>query len=81
MLATGICSDRDLVEIVEIPDHKWFIAVQFHPEFKSRPLSPHPLFANFVRSALEQQGAREEKNKKKKKKSKKFIGEHARGAN
>lgn len=81
MLATGICSDRDLVEIVEIPEHKWFIAVQFHPEFKSRPLSPHPLFANFVRSALEQQGAKDEKNKKKKKKLKKFVGEHARGAN
>jgi CTP synthase len=40
------------VEVAEIPDHPWFVAVQYHPEFKSRPLSPHPLFREFVRASL-----------------------------
>ena len=44
---------RNLVEIVEIPDHPWFVAVQFHPELKSRPNRPHPLFRDFVGAALE----------------------------
>ncbi|MGZ3721538.1 MAG: CTP synthase, partial [Bdellovibrionales bacterium] len=44
----GICEDRDLVEIIEITEHPWFIGVQFHPEFKSKPLAPHPLFSRFV---------------------------------
>ena len=41
-----------LVEIVELPDHPWFVAGQFHPEFRSRPWAPHPLFAGFVGAAL-----------------------------
>lgn len=52
MLAVGRNKDRDLVEIVELPDHPWFIGVQFHPEFKSKPLNPHPLFSQFVKAAL-----------------------------
>jgi CTP synthase len=52
MLAVGKNKDRDLVEIVELPDHPWFIGVQFHPEFKSKPLNPHPLFSQFVKAAL-----------------------------
>lgn len=48
----GVNSDRDLVEIVELPDHPWFIGVQFHPEFQSKPLAPHPLFASFVKAAI-----------------------------
>jgi CTP synthase len=44
---------RGLVEFVEIPDHPFFAACQFHPEYKSRPLSPHPLFAAFVRAAMQ----------------------------
>ena len=52
MRLTGVCKDRDLVEIVEINEHPWFIAVQFHPEFKSKPTSPHPLFKSFVKAAL-----------------------------
>lgn len=48
----GICKERDLVEIVELGDHPWFVAVQFHPEFKSKPLSPHPLFRSFVKASL-----------------------------
>lgn len=52
MVASGICKERDLVEIVELPDHPWFVAVQFHPEFKSKPLAPHPLFVHFVKAGL-----------------------------
>lgn len=52
MNAVGICKERDLVEIVELADHPWFIGVQFHPEFKSRPLDPHPLFTHFVKASL-----------------------------
>lgn len=53
MNLSGICEERDLVEIVEITEHPWFVGVQFHPEFKSRPLLPHPLFTSFVEAALE----------------------------
>ncbi|QDT85688.1 CTP synthase [Gimesia chilikensis] len=52
MIPTGTSPNGNLVEIVEIPDHPWFLAVQFHPEFKSKPVSPHPLFAGFVGAAL-----------------------------
>lgn len=54
MNCVGINKDRDLVEIVELVDHPWFIGVQFHPEFKSKPLDPHPLFTNFVKASLKQ---------------------------
>jgi hypothetical protein len=46
----------DLVEIVEVPDHPWFVGVQFHPELKSRPNEPHPLFVAFVGAALAHRG-------------------------
>ncbi|OGL46200.1 MAG: CTP synthase [Candidatus Schekmanbacteria bacterium RBG_13_48_7] len=49
----GTSPDGKLVEIVEIPDHPWFVGVQFHPELKSKPMEPHPLFIEFVRAALE----------------------------
>lgn len=52
--ATGINPERDLVEIVEIPDHPFYVGAQFHPEFKSRPDRPHPLFAGLVNAAAEQ---------------------------
>lgn len=45
---SGLSPDDRLVEIVEIPDHPWFVGVQFHPELKSRPTRPHPLFTKFV---------------------------------
>ena len=48
----GINPERDLVEIIEIPEHAWFVAVQFHPEFQSKPNAAHPLFANFIAAAL-----------------------------
>ena len=52
MTLSGICETRDLVEIIELSQHPWFVGVQFHPEFKSRPLAPHPLFRSFVEAAL-----------------------------
>jgi CTP synthase len=48
---TGLSPDGSLVEIIELPSHKWFYAVQFHPEFKSRPTKPHPLFTSFVEAS------------------------------
>lgn len=52
MIASGINPQKNLVEIVEIPDHPFFVATQFHPEFKSRPLNPHPLFKEFIKTAI-----------------------------
>jgi CTP synthase len=54
MLQTGVFPGRALVEIIELKDHPWFLACQFHPEFKSRPWDPHPLFRDFVKAAMEQ---------------------------
>jgi len=58
LVLSGKCVGRELVEIIELPDHPWFLAVQFHPELKSRPHEPHPLFVDFVRAALERRVAR-----------------------
>ncbi len=54
LVFSGLSPDGLLPEIVEYPDHPWFIAVQFHPELKSRPFEPHPLFASFIAAAIEQ---------------------------
>ena len=51
MIFSGISPDGKLPEIIELKNHPWFIGVQFHPEFKSRPLSPHPLFSSFIKAA------------------------------
>jgi CTP synthase len=56
MVMAGVNPKHDLVEIVELPDHPWFVGVQFHPEFKTKPMQPHPLFRDFVRAAVEYQG-------------------------
>jgi len=53
MRFTGLSPDRNLVEIVELKDHPWFLGCQFHPEFKSRPMEAHPLFRAFIGKALE----------------------------
>jgi len=53
LVIAGTSPDGKLVEVVEIKDHPWFVAVQFHPEFKSRPKRPHPLFVDFVKAAKE----------------------------
>ena len=51
----GYSQDKQLVEMIEITDHPWFIGCQFHPEFTSKPREGHPLFAGFIRGALQQQ--------------------------
>ena len=51
MMPVGINEDANLVEIVEIPEHKWFVGVQFHPEYKSTVINPHPLFIEFIKNA------------------------------
>ena len=53
---SGVWPEKQLVEIVELPDHPWFVAGQFHPEFRSRPWAPHPLFAGFIGAALRHGG-------------------------
>lgn len=52
MRMSGLSPDERLVEIVELPDHPWFVGVQFHPEFKSRPNKPHKLFADFIKNSM-----------------------------
>ena len=52
LVLSGIYKDGDLVEMVELSDHPWFVGCQFHPEFKSKPLNPHPLFKAFIAAAL-----------------------------
>jgi CTP synthase len=52
LLATGINPDNNLVEMVELPGHPFYVGVQFHPELKSTVMNPHPLFVNFVKAAL-----------------------------
>ena len=49
---SGVCRDRDLVEIVELPGHPWYLGGQFHGELKSRPTRPHPLFADFIGATI-----------------------------
>jgi CTP synthase len=61
LVVSGTSPDGELVEIIEIADHPWFLGCQFHPEFKSRPMDPHPLFSDFINAALQYK-----RNKKKK---------------
>ena len=55
LLVSGINPERDLVEIVEVENHPWYVGVQFHPEFQSKPNKAHPLFAAFIEASLAQQ--------------------------
>jgi CTP synthase len=54
MRFSGLSPDGVLPEIVEYPDHPWFIGVQYHPELKSKPFAPHPLFKGFIQAAVKQ---------------------------
>lgn len=56
LVISGASPNGELVEIVEIKDHPWFLGCQFHPEFKSRPMDPHPLFKDFIKASLKQAG-------------------------
>lgn len=60
LVLSGLSPDESLVEIVELPDHPWYVGCQFHPELKSRPTRPHPLFASFIAAALARKKARGE---------------------
>jgi CTP synthase len=60
LVLSGVSPDNGLVEIVELKNHPWFLGCQFHPEFKSRPMDPHPLFKGFIKAALEQRSRRSE---------------------
>jgi CTP synthase len=55
MVLSGLSPDGRLVEMIELPQHPYFVGCQFHPEFKSRPSAPHPLFARFIQAAVEHQ--------------------------
>ena len=52
MRFAGTSPDGSLVEVIELPDHPWFVGVQYHPEFKSQPTRAHPLFAGFIGAAV-----------------------------
>ena len=54
LVFSGLSPDKSLPEIVELSEHPWFLGVQFHPELKSKPFEPHPLFASFIKAAVEQ---------------------------
>lgn len=54
LVFSGLSPDGELPEIVERTDHPWFVGVQFHPELKSKPFDPHPLFVSFIEAALKQ---------------------------
>src|SRR5947207_4361841 len=61
LVLSGLSPDKRLVEMIELPSHPWFVGCQFHPEFKSRPMAPHPLFRHFVRASLDYQTQRRDR--------------------
>ena len=60
LVLSGLSPDGSLVEMIELKDHPWFVASQFHPELKSRPMECHPLFKGFIKAALQQRARRRE---------------------
>ena len=60
LVLSGTSPDKKLVEMVELRNHPYFLGCQFHPELKSRPMTPHPLFVRFVRAALDRVAARQQ---------------------
>jgi CTP synthase len=58
LVVSGKSPDRIFVEVIELPEHPWFLACQFHPEFKSRPYDPHPIFRSFIGAAVEYRNQR-----------------------
>jgi CTP synthase len=73
MVYSGVSPDQGLVEIIEWKDHPWFLGCQFHPEFKSKPMDPHPLFREFIKACLRRGRRSKSKGKKQKR-----IGESSR---
>jgi CTP synthase len=72
MVFSGVSPDKELIEIVELKDHPWFLGCQFHPEFKSKPMDPHPLFREFIKASLRR--AKSLKGKGRNKNSKRKAG-------
>jgi CTP synthase len=72
LVFSGVSPDKGLVEIAELKDHPWFLGCQFHPEFKSKPMEPHPLFREFIRASLRWGKDSKSKVKKSKEKSSKL---------
>jgi CTP synthase len=60
LVVAGMSPDGKFVEMVELPDHPWFLGCQFHPEYKSKPTAPHPLFVSYIKAALEEQARRQD---------------------
>ena len=56
LVYSGLSPNGRLVEIIELADHPWFVASQFHPEFRSRPQRPHPMFSGFIAAAVQRSG-------------------------
>ena len=63
MVVSGVSPSGELVEIIEMKDHPWFLGCQFHPEFKSKPMSPHPLFREFIRASLDRRNETDSKER------------------
>ena len=64
LVFSGVSPDKGLIEIVELKNHPWFLGCQFHPEFRSKPMDPHPLFREFIKASL-QRGKRSKVQRKK----------------
>jgi CTP synthase len=58
LVVSGKSPDGKFVEMIELPDHPWYLGCQFHPEYKSKPIAPHPLFVSFIKAALANREAR-----------------------
>jgi hypothetical protein len=74
-VVSGRSPDRIFVEVIELPDHPWFLACQFHPEFKSRPYDPHPIFKSFIGAAVEYRDQREAKAEAAEEEAKEVVAE------
>ncbi len=74
LILSGLSPNNELVEIIELKDHPWFIGVQFHPEFKSSPRNAHPLFKSFIEAAIKNRDANKKKNNNNKSNDKKNNG-------
>jgi CTP synthase len=64
MIFSGVSPDKGLVEVVELKGHPWFLGCQFHPEFRSKPMEPHPLFREFIKASLRREKRSRVKRKK-----------------
>ncbi len=65
LVVSGMSPDKKFVEMVELPDHPWFLGCQFHPEYKSKPFDPHPLFVSYIRAALDESQLRQHPEREK----------------